>query len=155
MDIQADASPEKIFDSRPFHQTVFLPGSNTLPVRTLDELSDGMEERLTFTPDSDEGEWICTTDLVQMGPKKRPRLLPPDIKMYVFIEKRPRKTGDCPYGCCHKLSHYATQTEELKKTKALYNPTVYESPKTAVPKEDLKIHRKKRLLKRFLQNQNC
>lgn len=94
-------------------------------------------------------------DLVQMGPKKRPRLLPPYIKMYVFIEKRPRKTADCPYGCCYKLSHYATPTEEMNTTKALYSPTVYESAKTALPKQHLKIHPKKRLLKRFLQNQNC
>ena len=145
----------QISDSSPFHQTVFLPGSTALSLRTLDEVSDEMEERSSFIPDSYEGEWICTTDLVQMGPKKRPRLLPPHIKMYVFVEKRPRKTTYCPYGCCHKLSHYATQTEELNKTKALYNPTVYESLKAAVPDQSLKIHPKKRLLKRFLQNQNC
>lgn len=144
----------QIFDSRPLHQPALLPGSSALSVRTLYELPDEMEERLSFMPDSYEGEWICTTDLVQMGPRKRPRLLPPDIKMYVFIEKRPRKTADCPYGCCHKISQCATQTEELKNTKGLYNPKGYESLKTIVPKQSIKIHPKKRLLRRFFQNQN-
>ncbi|KAE8580717.1 hypothetical protein XENTR_v10024510 [Xenopus tropicalis] len=32
------------------------------------------------------GKWICSTDLLQTSPcKKRPRLLPRDIKMYTFI----------------------------------------------------------------------
>lgn len=65
-----------------------------------------------------EGEWICRTDLLQMGVvKKRPILLPHDSKRFVFIESK------------SKMNRFTVNnTQAYMYGKILYN-TTNEEPK--------------------------
>lgn len=106
---------------------------------------------------SQEGEWICGTDLLHTGSRKRPRLLPQDVKMFIFIDKKPTKAKDCPPWCCHQMPLHTSHTTQIGESFSRHNPhnlNLGGDTTTAQPKPSMKIHHKKNLLKRFIQNQN-
>ncbi|KAM5152625.1 uncharacterized protein ACMZJ9_010767 isoform 2-T2 [Mantella aurantiaca] len=150
-----DTSDYKVPDMSPLEQSNL---SANLP--SLDEHSitrpNEQDTRIAMMPGNSqgEGEWICGSDLMQLeSSENRPRLLPQEVKMMVFIENESEKAADCP-ACSNSHPTRNNIQTELWPRKGLYSMKVFEKGVTTKPKLISKIHPKKRFLKRFIQDQD-
>ncbi|KAG8432520.1 hypothetical protein GDO86_016968 [Hymenochirus boettgeri] len=84
------------------------------------------------------GQWICSTDLLQPSSfKKRPRLLPHDIKMYTFI---PQSTTGLQ----------ETIGPQLQEASLHFTQKVLNSSRNRKRKKLKTLHPKKRFLREYL-----